>query len=234
MAYINQQWRKFCAVGCSHGAHADPKALASVLAFCDDFKPDTRLHLGDYTDQAAFRAGAHGTTDETASISDDLTAGLTFLEQFAPTHLINGNHEDRLWRLAEHYNQIIARAASSVITEICDLARKLNAVHVDYYDINRPVVTLGNFSFLHGFMYNEQGVRDHAEHFGNCVIAHLHRRGESPGRRADHPIGYCVGTLARIEDLPYAKARRATAAWSHGLAHGEYSDTECHVSLLAL
>lgn len=234
MAAIIRQYKRFVAVGCSHGHLADPAKLRAVLAFCRDYKPHTRIHLGDFTDQAAFRTGARGSNDETASIKDDLTSGLTFLREFRPDILLNGNHEDRLWKLADHYNEVIARAASSVVTEICDLARKLKARHITEYDINYPYPKLGDTTFLHGFMFNENAIRDHAEHFGRCVIAHLHTVGMASGRRSDHATAYCVGTLADIPAMAYAKTRRATARWSHGLACGEYSENECHVSLKSL
>lgn len=231
MAKINRGYKKFLAVGCSHGHMADPKALAAVLKFSAEWKPDTRIHLGDFTDQAAFRSGAKGTSDETASIKDDLTAGLGFLDAYDPTIVLNGNHEDRLWNLAQHHNEILAHAASSVITDICNLLRKKKAKHITSYHINESWVTLGDTRFLHGFMYGEQAIRDHAEHFGRCVIAHLHRVGSAPARRSDHARAYCVGTLANIPAMDYAKNRRATAMWSHGFAWGEYNDKECVVWL---
>lgn len=231
MANLNRQWRKFVAIGCSHGHLADRDALKAVLKFTAAYKPAVRIHLGDFTDQGAFRGGAKGTNDETASIKDDLTAGLTFLREFRPTHLINGNHEDRLWNLAEHYNEIIARAASSVITEICDLARKLKAQHLTEYDINSSWFTLGDTKVMHGWMYGQHALMEHAEHFGKTMMAHLHIAGMYPGRRADHPSAWCCGTLADIPAMKYAKNRRATSRWSHGILHGEFSDTYCHIDL---
>jgi len=234
MANINRGYQRFLAVGCSHGHLADPKALAAVLRVSADFKPHTRIHLGDYTDQAAFRGGAKGTPDECSSIKDDLTAGLNFLEQFDFTHLLNGNHEHRLWKLAGHHNEIVSRAASTVITEICDLARKKKAVHIDHYDINRSFLRFGDTVFAHGWMYNVQAIRDHAEHFGKCVIAHLHRVGQEPGRGVNRPTGYCVGFLGDLQKFGYAETRRATSQWSQGYAKGEYNDRDCKIWLRRL
>lgn len=232
MANINRQWRKFVAVGCSHGHLADRDALAAVLKFTAAYKPQTRIHLGDFTDQAAFRSGAHGTKDETASIKDDLTSGLGFLREFRPTHLLNGNHEDRLWHLASHHNEVVARAAGSVINEICDLARKLKAVHVTEYDIGSSWLTFGDTKALHGWMYGQHALMEHAEHFGKTMMAHLHIAAIYPGRRSDNPSAWCCGTLANVPAMGYAKKRRATSRWSHGILYGAYSDTYCHIDLL--
>ena len=231
MASVLSGYKRFLAVGCSHGHLADPKALETVLRFQRIFKPQVRIHLGDFTDQAAFRSGAPGTKDETTSIADDLTHGLNFLRELKPTILLNGNHEIRLWKLADHHNEIVARAASSVITEIRDTVEKLKCQYVEHYDITRSWVDLGDLRLLHGFMYNENAIRDHAEHFGRCLIAHLHTVGEAAARRSDHARAYCVGTLANIPSMSYALTRRATARWSHGFAYGETNGKDTHVWL---
>lgn len=231
MANVGGKFQRFMAVGCSHGYLADPKALETVLNFKARFRPQIRIHLGDFTDQTAFRSGAAGTKDETVSIADDLTHGLNFLRSFGPTHLLNGNHEIRLWKLAEHHNELIARAASSVIDEIRTLTGKLKCQYVEHYDITRSWIDIGDLRCLHGFMYNENAIRDHAEHFGRCLIAHLHTVGEAAARRSDHARAYCVGTLANIPGMSYALTRRATARWSHGFAYGETNGKETHVWL---
>lgn len=219
------------AAGCSHGIMADPEALKTVLKFKSEYKPRRTFHLGDFVDMAAFRSGAHGTNDEFVSVENDLRHGINFLRELRPTDILNGNHEIRLWRLAEHHNAIISHAARSVIDEIRDVARRLKAQYVESYDIGSSWIQVADTRFLHGFMYSENALRDHAEHFGRCVIAHLHKAGVVNGRRSDHATGYCVGTLANIPAMTYANTRRATAQWSHGFCYGEYSDTHCHVEL---
>jgi len=41
-------------------------------------------------------------------------------------------------------------------------------------------------------MYNEQAIKHHAETYGQCVIAHLHRVGWERARTLDGASGYCV------------------------------------------
>jgi hypothetical protein len=233
MANINSRWKKIIFLGCSHGHLADPKALKTVLKFCSTFKPDLRFHLGDFTDQTAFRSGAPGTKDETVSIADDLAHGLNFLREFQPTHLINGNHEDRLWRLADHHNEIIARAATSVIREIKDYVEENDIEYVETYDINSSWIEVGDYKAIHGWMFNENALRDHCEHFGNIVMAHLHIASVVPGRRSDHPRGFCTGTLTNVPAMAYARTRRATARWSHGFVFGETNGKTTHLQLCA-
>lgn len=219
-------FKRFLAVGCSHGHLADPTALSAVLDFSARWKPHSRIHLGDYMDVAPFRSGAQGTHDEVIPIPVDLTAGCQFLREYRPTHLINGNHEERLWAKMHHQNAIVSHAATSVVKEIYALTKKMRTQFVDHYDIRRSWITLGDTKFLHGWMYGESAIRDHAEQFGKCVLAHLHTVGEAAGRREGGPKAYCVGSLADFHKMDYAKNRRSTSRWANGLAFGEYNDKE--------
>jgi len=55
-----------------------------------------------------------------------------------------------------------------------------------------------------------------------------------PGRIVGALMGYSVGTLADIPAMGYAKARRATSAWSGGIVCGEYRDGESNWTLKIL
>ena len=224
MANITQKWKKFLAVGCSHGNLIDPRASAAVLDFRQRWKPDTVAHLGDFIDTAAFRAGAKGTSDESAPIEPDIEAGLHFLSELRPNIILNGNHEARLWRLQNHHNAIVADCAGQIINRIRMKADKLKATFIEGWSI-RDYATIGNFKLMHGYMFSENACRDHAEAHGNVIFAHTHRAGMAKGRRDDSPTGYCVGTLSNIPNMDYASARRATLSWAGGFVWGEYTDT---------
>ncbi len=210
----------------------EPAAVRAVLKFSKLYKPDRKFHLGDVCDWAAFRSGARGGKDEAAAIGPDLKAGANFILQYAPTDLLIGNHDVRVWEMADHPNAIIAHAAACSRQEFLNACEKSKVKQlVDHYDIGKSWIQLGDTKVLHGFMYNENATRDHAEHFGKCIIAHLHVATIGNGRRSDHPVCYCVGTLANVAAMTYANRRRATSRWSHGFVWGEYSDTECHINL---
>ena len=219
------------AIGCTHGVYADQTAIDTVLAFADRWKPERRIHLGDVGDYAAFRTGAKGTKDEAAELEPDSAAVVSLIERYAPTDLLIGNHDLRIWRATTAINAITAKAAQALRNEFLTACDKVGANVIDTYDINRSYLRIADTLFLHGFMYGEQALRDHAEHFGRCVHAHWHKPGIAHGRRADHPTAFCVGTLADIEKLEYANTRRATAAWGQAFTFGEYNDTHCTVNL---
>ena len=228
MANVNKQWKRFMAVGCNHGYWADPTALEGVLEFKRRYKPDTTIHLGDYIDTTSFRTGA-GPEDHLGDIFEDTDKGLAFIEAYEPDILFNGNHDIRVWESLDSANAQRRFAAKDIVTRIEKLVGNID--FVEDYHINRSVRVLGDTHFLHGFMYNDNGVRDHAAHFGKCVIAHLHKVAMAPASRIDSPVGYCVGYLGDELKFTYAARRRAIAQWSQGFAWGEYSDKECIVYL---
>lgn len=226
---IGKRWRKFLAVGCSHGQMADPKALAAVLKFKEVFKPDFTAHLGDAFDTTAFRSGAKGTKDEVEPIDPDIASGLDFIEKLRPNLFMFGNHEDRLTSLSSHPNAIIACCASKIVHEIKTVCAKLKCAVVDYS--YRQVFTLGNYKMMHGTIYTEHAARDHAELHGNVIHAHCHRAMMATGRRSDAPVGVSVGCLMDPAKASYAKNRKSTYAWSQGFAWGEYTDARTVVWL---
>lgn len=219
------------AVGCSHGIEIDPEARAAVLKFKAAWKPHTTLHLGDFIDLSAFRAGAvrdSNDADHASDVARDLMAGIEFLHELQPNQILCGNHEARLWRFRESPNALLAYAANLTIHKIEETAKKLRAPLTPYGI--RNYVELGDTKFIHGSMFNVSAIRDHAETYGNVVMAHLHRVGWERARNIDGASGYCVGMLANF-DMSYAATRRATLAWSQGFAYGHYCDTATTVHL---
>lgn len=216
-------WKRGLAVSCSHGQYADPASLNEVIRFKKAWNPHVTLHLGDALDFTAFRAGAKGTKDEAAKIELDFAAGTRFLERLEPTHFFMGNHEDRITKLLDHPNAITSYAASKVMGEISDLCRKMHA-RVVPYDNEEGWVKFGDTRFGHGFMFNEMGIRDHAEAYGKCVIGHLHTPGMAHGRTLDPSVCYCVGWLGRNQMASYAKTNKSRHKWNNGYVWFEYND----------
>jgi hypothetical protein len=215
--------KRVLAVGCSHGVYADPKAISAVLKFRESFHPDTIVHLGDAVDLTCFRSGAKGTGDEAKHLKPDVDGGVDFLQELRPDIYFWGNHEDRLDRLCHHPSEIVKEAARSIAKELNEVCRKIKC-HVIKYDGIYQGYMLGGVRYMHGCMYSENAVRDHAETFGPVVFAHTHRAGMATGRRSDSPLGFSVGTLTRMCNMDYAKTRRSTLGWSQGFTWGYYND----------
>lgn len=220
MANINHRWEGIVSFGCSHGHFANKKFTDAILGFTERFKPKHRIHLGDAFDFTAFRSGAKGSADEGEPVDCDLNDGRELLLAFRPTVFCIGNHEDRIVRLAQHPNTIIATAADSVLQKMMEPLKHCRARVIPYTVHNSGWFNLGGYKWGHGHLFAENYLRDTAEAWGNTVVAHAHRAGIAKGRRSDNPTCYGVGTACDIEKMSYAKGRRATLAWSHGMVFG--------------
>jgi predicted phosphodiesterase len=226
--------KRILVVSCSHGHLINDEAAAAVLKFREEYKPHTVLHLGDAIDAGCFMA-SNVRTGEGDPIDRDLQRGIEFVENLSPTTLFMGNHEDRLWRLRhESRNEFVTYAADRVIKSIEQLAKACKAEMVPYAGTFDPNSwrTYGGTAFGHGFMYNEQAARDHAEMLGMpVVIGHVHKLLRQPGRAIGAPEGIAVGCLCDIPSMAYAKTKRQTSAWDHGYAWGEYGENWCRLYL---
>lgn len=218
--HVVKNWQRFMAVGCSHGNLIDPKAAEAVHKFKRAFKPLRVFHLGDWCDTAALRAGAKGSEDEGKPIGSDIDEGLDFIEAMGVTDCTMGNHDERPWRFQHANNAVVRELAETLIKGINGRMKRLGIRWVNTWS-NRSWIEAYGFKFMHGYMYNENVARDHAEAHGNIVFAHAHTTMLQKGRRDDNPTGICVGTLSNIPAMEYAKCRRKTLSWSQGLVYGE-------------
>jgi len=232
---VTRKWKRFIAVGCTHGHLADQTLLRQVLAFKERFKPQLTIHLGDAIDLACLRTGAIGSADEAADPEGDLNDGLSFLSQLRPQVYLLGNHEARLNVLMESPRAIVSALACRVYQQIQDRAKEIKCKVIDY-NFQDGWFAFGDTLAGHGYMVNEMAVRDHAEAIctgthNKVLIAHLHRVTQAEGRNRAHPTGYCVGWLGDPKQAGYAANRRATTSWSRGFAWGEYCDNETQIWL---
>jgi hypothetical protein len=217
---IITSWKRFMAVGCSHGMYADPRAIDAVVQFRQRWKPNEVIHLGDFTDMSPFMSSAKGQGD---SIEPDISGGLSFLHELRPTVVLGGNHEARLWREAQSSDEVYAGYAMRLIRDIEEHCEKRKARFLPYTGVWQTY-KLADFTFTHGTIYNENSARDMAETYGNVIFAHTHKVTRATGRRIDSPTGISVGTLTRRACMDYANTRRSTLGWAQGFAFGYYSE----------
>jgi hypothetical protein len=144
VASLTRKWKRWMAISCTHGHLADPRATGAMLKFRRAYAPQTVLHLGDFVDMAALRAGARRDSDDpdhAESMADDLLAGLSFLRELEPTTTHFGNHEDRLCELAHSGSAVVSYAAGQVLGRIEDAAREMKANIVPYAGLRPEACT---------------------------------------------------------------------------------------------
>lgn len=230
--HIATKYEKFMAVSCSHGKYADPSAIEAVLTMRDRWKPSIVVHLGDWCDTTAFRSGAVGSSDESEPVAPDIDGGIQFLRKLRPTHVLDGNHEDRIPRLLDHRNALISYAAQQATDYIDRSFVEIGCRRIPYDGVFQKYV-VGEVTFTHGTIYNENSARDMAEIYGGKVIfGHTHRSQMGEGRTIKESTGYCVGTLTKRGEMDYAKCRRATLGWRQGLVYGEIGPKDSAVWLI--
>jgi hypothetical protein len=227
-----RKWRRVMAVGCSHGDLVWRPVQKQALEFRRKFQPEIRFELGDVVDTACFRAGAAGTKDEARSPRDDKASAIQWFRQYEPNRVAWGNHCWRIHELTTHPKAIVSELASMIWNELQGEVNKLKAKQVDY-DIEDGWFHEGGVYWGHGYMYNEQAVRDHAEMLGGpTVIAHLHAPQMVEGRTLKDTPSFCVGALADDKQLTYGRRRRASLRHGHGIVYGEMCETAAHLNLI--
>jgi hypothetical protein len=230
---VVHHWKKVMAVGCSHGNRANKDALAAALLFREAFQPDEVIHLGDAYDLASLRTGSIGNDKDPDSVDDyerDIEEGIRFLDDLRPTVFTIGNHDERAERLRHHHNAVIKGYAQMLWDRMMEPIKKHCHTFIPYNDVHdHSWYKLGGYKWGHGVLFGENFIRDSAESFGNCVIAHAHRAGQATGRTSGSPIGLSPGTLANVPAMDYAKKRRSTLAWTHGIVFGWYTEDSAHL-----
>ena len=206
---------RIMVVSDNHGELADTGACRAALAFAKHFKPTLRLHLGDCWDFRWLRKSA-GEDERRAGSGDDVASGLDFIDQYRPTHFLNGNHELRIHRAMESTNARVSELASFLWGQI---AAHLDGVKVYPYCKRKGILRIGDHAFLHGYSSGMYAVKKTGMAYGNAVMGHLHRPESIPIERLEGPTAHCVGCLAQL-DLDYNLSQQATLAQAHGFMYG--------------
>ena len=214
------EFQKIVICSDTHGDMRDARAVRLFHDFCKDFKPDLRLHLGDYLNAEAFRNGATEWERKTG-LKNDKNEALAFLEQYRPTHLLDGNHDDRLPLYIKHSPGPLADYVAEIWQQIDDLCTKFKTERRPY-DKRHGVLQIGKLRALHGFYAGVNAPQMHARAFGSCVFGHTHRfsavsvPGAHSGGRA---VARGVGSLCKL-DMEYNSRQVDTLSQANGWLYG--------------
>ena len=209
-------------MGDNHGNHADPDTLKAILAFCRDFKPHHRVHLGDNWDLAALRRGV-GNQDREASqaaLLEDIEAGCQWVEQYRPTHFLMGNHEHRIRELM-HVTDSITRleALQGIDAKMRRAIRNAGCKVIKEYTVQQNFVDLGPLTFTHGFYHGNDAIVKTAHRFNSgpgraVVMGHLHRAEQHNLERRGGGAVWINGCACDLS-LQYAERRPSTLRWQN-------------------
>ena len=204
---------------------ASKEAIVALEKHIKDFRPDHRICLGDFFDFRALRKGiGREESDAYSDLVSDSTAAYGWLERLKPTVFLNGNHEHRLYRVAEEAaNGLIRQYAKDGVKKLETYLRKMGCkVYPYHYD--KGVHAIGKVRFVHGYVASVHAVKHTAEVYsppgGATVMGHLHRIEAVHAVRHGGAQGYSGGCLASIPALTYASLRHATMRWANGWLYG--------------
>lgn len=214
------EFQKIVVCSDTHGDKRDAHAIQLFKQFCRDFKPDFRLHLGDYVNAEAFRNGANE-WERRASLKTDSKEALDFLEWYKPTHLLDGNHDDRLPLYAKHSPGPLADYVGEILAKVEQVCERNKTIHLPY-DKRKGVLKIGKLKALHGFFSGVNAPQQTARAFGSCIFGHTHRfsavsvPGAHSGGRA---VARGIGCLCDL-DMEYNARHVDTLAQAQGWAYG--------------
>jgi hypothetical protein len=212
------KFKKFVVGFDPHGDQQDKEANSVFFKFIEQFKPDYRIAGGDIWDFRPLRKKA---TDEEKreSMKDDYEAGRDWLERLTATHLLLGNHDARLWKLAESDNGVRSDYAQKLIVdEIQPLFKKLRC-RVYPYHKREGVMRLGSLNILHGFFGGLNAARQHALMYNSCLFGHIHAVDVHSAGGLERRVARACGALCNL-DMEYNETQPNTLRQANGFPFG--------------
>jgi hypothetical protein len=200
-----------------HGDKSDPGAVKALLKFCKLWKPQIRVFGGDLWDFRAMRKGA-SEEERRDSMLRDYADGLQFLTEFRPQYFLRGNHDERLWDLAQCDNGLLSDLAIRKTQEVEEECKAISCRMLPYHKRD-GVLKLGSLKMLHGYAVGINAARKHAWTYGSCLFGHVHSIDHVTLERTEKTMARACGCLTKL-DHEYNRAQIGSLRHAHGWAYG--------------
>ena len=216
-------FKKFLVCGDNHGGLVSKEAVNKLLAFKKTWKPDHIIHLGDVWDFAPLRNGA-SQEEKADGIKEDYAAGLEFLDNLKPTHLTLGNHDDRIYQLADKCRDGILREACSALVDRTEEELRKRRILFTPYKVRAFLrMPEGGPKLIHGFRSTLYPAKAHHDNWGECLHGHCHTSDSHTARHVDGGKSFSVACLADLDKLTYSDRQPAKLGhrngWLYGIIH---------------
>lgn len=219
-------WQRFSIAFDLHGNLRHRPTVAAFLRHVDDFKPHHKIIGGDVWDFAAWREGAND-EEKRESVKDDFEAGLQFIDRFKPQAVLLGNHDARLWRVADRRNGPASDLAREYVGRVAASARDLRCRLLPYD--KRTVLRVGPLNVLHGVYAGENAAKRHAQTYGPCIFGHVHTGEMGSVPSIDHRLEAWSSPCLCDLNPKYADPKPGTLKWCNGWMLGEFRGKTYHV-----
>lgn len=211
------RFKRFLIAFDNHGDMIDAESERVFFKFMADWKPDIRIHGGDCFDFRPLRRKADD-EERRESLRMDWDMGLDFLERFKPQHFLLGNHDKRLYDLAER-----GGPAADYAYELC---RRLEAkaehmkCKIHPYHKKHGVLQLGHLKVVHGFYAGMYACKQHALVYGSVLHGHVHSIDAFSIPGTERRVGRACGALADLDKLEYNSAQPQSLRHANGFPYG--------------
>lgn len=213
-------YKKFLACADNHGGLVCPNAASTLLDFSKQWKPHYRIHLGDCWDFAPLRNGA-SQEDKACGIKEDYELGWNFLEEYKPTHLTLGNHDDRIWMNIEKCSDgLLRERCAELAGEAENRLRKMRTAFIPYCVDSFLQMPEGGPKLLHGFRSTMYPAKAHFDHWGSCLVGHVHHPDSYVARNVDGGKAYALGCIGDIKKMTYANRYPSRLGWRNSFLYG--------------
>ena len=202
-----------------HGDKQDKNAVQALLAATESFKPHHRIFGGDLVDARPLRRGA-GAEERAESMVEDWQKALGFLTLWQPTHLLMGNHDKRLYDLAEAEKGIESDFAWKGVNELEGRLKKLKCKWRPYR--KNEFFEFGELRMVHGFYAGVYASRQMAQVFGNVLYGHTHAIDEHSVPGIERRIARGAGCLCSL-DMDWNSHMPNSLRHAHGFILGVYN-----------
>ena len=199
-----------------HGDQLCKKSVKVLLQATEDFSPHYRIFGGDLTDQRPLRKGADK-EERAEGMAHDWRAGIGFLYDWQPTHALLGNHDKRIFDLADANRGIETEYADKGVRELTKSFTKIKCHWLPYH--KKSVIKFGDLSFLHGFYHGVNAAKQHAIVYGACIFGHIHAVDMYSAPSIDRRVSMSSGCLCSL-DMPYNSHMPSSLRHSHGFIMG--------------
>ena len=200
-----------------HGDQQDKAAVKALIAATDSFKPHLRIFGGDLFDLRPLRRGC-SVEERSESMMTDWRKGLEFLSLWRPTHLLMGNHDQRLYDLAEDDSKGIEQDyAWKGVQELEARLEKHKTEWLPYH--KRSVFKFGHMKCLHGMYHGMYAARQHAATYGGCLFGHTHTIDEFSLPGLERRVARGAGCLCNL-DMKYNSRMPSSLRHAHGFVLG--------------
>src|ERR1035437_59658 len=218
-------FKKFIVGTDIHGDMQDAPANKVFFDFVSAFKPHIRVCGGDLWDFRPLRSGCNE-DEKRESMAKDYVAGVNWLNKFRPHFLLRGNHDERLWELANSDCGVCSDYAQSGVVEVEAILRKMQCQMLPYHKRD-GVLRLGSLKILHGFYCGETSAKRHALVYGSCLFGHIHTVDEHSIPGLERRVGRAIGCLCST-DMDYSARQPNSLRQSNGFAYGILDEKSGH------